>query len=188
MRWQVWLRRPSFVIALAVVVVVGLVWGVAIARSAQPETLDQRVHDVASQLQCPVCNGESVADAPSPIAQEMRSVIREKLAAGDSEQQVLEYFRQRYGDSIMETPPWYGFTSLIWLAPVLMLLGGAVMLGSLARSWHADRATTPSMALDADEDSASRMSEEERQRYLAQLRRELAADEGFLAQPGTEGV
>ena len=70
-----------------------------------PESLDQRVHDVASQLKCPVCQGESVADSPSTISQQMRAVIRQHLQQGQSEQQVIQYFVSRYGISILWSPP-----------------------------------------------------------------------------------
>jgi cytochrome c-type biogenesis protein CcmH len=89
-RIQRWiLRRPSYLLALAIVLALGIVWGVTALHAQGAKTLDQRTNDVASQLVCPVCNGESVADAPSATAQEMRRVIRQKLAQGDSEDQAI---------------------------------------------------------------------------------------------------
>jgi cytochrome c-type biogenesis protein CcmH len=180
------LARRSTWVALGLVLVIGVVWSVTAIRSRQPETLDQRTMEVASQLQCPVCHGESVADAPSPLAQEMRSLIREELSQGKSEQQVIAYFHARYGDEILESPPTTGFTSLIWLAPVLIVLLGLLMLLSLAREWRAVKLLAPEAAVDGSGGESSRSSEissamtlEERSRYLSLLRRELEAEEGY---------
>src|SRR5262249_49692386 len=104
-------RHPSVFAAVALVLLVAGVWGIAASRASTSQTLDQRVRAVASQIQCPVCHGESVADSPSAIADEMRALIRQQLTAGMSEQQILQYFRDRYGDGILETPPMQGFNA-----------------------------------------------------------------------------
>ena len=174
------LRRPTTLIALAMLLLVALVWGVALVRAAQPKTLDERTYSVASQLQCPICHGESVADSPSPLAQEMRSLIREQLAEGHSQQYVIQYFHQRYGDAILESPPTSGFTLLIWLGPIVALLAGALFLFSLAREWRSAQPTLLAPAADPailDDE----MTPDERSAYLALLRRELADDEGLPA-------
>ncbi len=178
------LRRPSNVIAVIVFVAVGVFWAATAIQSARSQTLDQRAHDVAAQLQCPVCNGESVADSPSAIALEMRAIIRQKLAAGASEQEVLDYFEQRYGPGILESPPKQGFTSLIWIAPILMFLAGLVLVGSVGREWRADQAgdVPPQPARP----SAPDMDDGERERYRRLLQRELDADEGLLVWPTSD--
>ncbi len=106
--------------ALAAGLVVGLacaaVWG---------SDLDARVRRVASQLMCPVCEGRTVADSTSELAAQMRAIIREKLARGESEQAVLAYFVERYGESVLAVPPAAGAGWLLWLAPALLVAGGA---------------------------------------------------------------
>ena len=178
------LRKPSSWVVLGLILLVALVWTVTAIRSSQPETLDQRTIDVARQLQCPVCHGESVADAPSPLAQEMRSLIREELSQGMSEQQVVAYFHARYGDEILESPPMTGFTGLIWLGPVLILFLSAFMLLSLVREWQGQRATLALQQQEEEPDRArarpsSELSQEDHRHYLALLRQELAAEEGY---------
>jgi hypothetical protein len=114
-----------------------------------------------------------------------------------SEQQVIAYFHARYGDEILESPPTTGFTSLIWLAPVLIVLLGALLLLSVAREWRRvkllapetmggpdagpslSRANTGALANSGFSESSSGMSPEERSRYLSLLRRELEAEEGY---------
>ena len=151
----------------------------AVPRGAAAESLDARVHDVASQLQCPICNGESVADSPSGLASEMRALIRQKLAQGESEQQVIQYFEARYGDTILEAPPMSGFTTLIWLPPVLMLVVGGYLVFVMGKEWSVSRASGALAGIEPDEDEALDLSDEERRRLRETLMRELERDEGI---------
>jgi cytochrome c-type biogenesis protein CcmH len=182
------MRKPTFWVSLALVLGVAVVWTITVVRASEAKSLDQRTYEVASQLQCPVCHGESVADAPSPLAQEMRSLIREDLQSGMSEQQVIAYFHQRYGDQILETPPTSGFTLLIWLGPLLVLLVGATMLVGVVRDSRRYQAAAGSPAesglpVEATEDlpvgDAAGLSPEERERYQALLLAEMDALEGY---------
>lgn len=176
--WRATLRRPAVLVALVALVALAAVWGVLIIRAAQPPSLDQRVHSVASQLQCPICNGESVADSPSGLASEMRGVIRQKLAQGETDQQVIQYFQARYGDTILEAPPKSGFTTLIWLPPVLMLLVGSYLVFAIGREWSAPSLAMASAA-SVDSDETLDLTDEERQRLREALLRELERDEGM---------
>lgn len=182
MRPKTLLRRPSILAAALILLAVAAVWGVTVVRAAQPKTIDQRTYEVASQLQCPVCHGESVADSSSPIAQTMRDLIRQKLTAGESEQQVIQEFHQRYGDTILESPPMQGFTLLIWLGPIVMLLAGLMLLRSVAREWHAPQPAGGVVrgggSVDGDVGEDDNLTETERERYLALLRREIEVEEG----------
>jgi cytochrome c-type biogenesis protein CcmH len=174
--WRAALRKPSVLVGIVALLALAIVWGVLLFRAAQPPSLDARVHDVASQLQCPVCNGESVADSPSGLATEMRGVIRQKLAQGESERQVIQYFESRYGDTILETPPKSGFTTLIWLPPVLMLLVGAYLVFAVGKEWSAIQVAVA----DADDgEETLELSDEERRRLRETLLRELERDEGI---------
>ena len=178
------LRRPSVLAALALLVAIGAVWAVASAHAAQPRSLDQRTYDVASQLQCPVCNGESVADASSQVAQEMRAVVRQKLAAGESEQEVLDYFRQHYTDAILETPPKRGFTTLIWVAPWAMFLAALILFYSVGREWR--RASAKPVGVPAPVPAGATLTEAQRAYYRRLLQADLEREEGFST-PGKDG-
>src|SRR5438270_7820833 len=128
-------RRPLF-IALAVLASLGAVWSYVFLQNPPQPALDQRVHDVASQLRCPICQGESVADSPSQLARQMRGVIRQQLQEGKSEQEVIQYFQASYGEQIAWSPPWQGFTLLAWLVPIGLLLLGVVVLFFVLREWR----------------------------------------------------
>lgn len=171
-------RRPLF-IALVALAIVGAVWSYVFLQNPPQPTLDQRVHDVASQLRCPICQGESVADSTSQLAQQMRGVIRQQLQSGKSEQEVIQYFRDSYGDQIVWSPPWQGFTLLAWLVPIGLLLAGIIMLFFVLRDWRA-------LAPAGDAEPAN-IDEADLAFYRTQLEQELAADDPiFTPQSRTE--
>src|SRR5436309_11269428 len=176
-------RRPLF-IAFAALAIVGAVWSFVFLQNPQQSSLDQRVHDVASQLKCPICQGESVADSPSQLAQQMRGVIRQQLQSGKSEQEVIQYFRTSYGDQIVWSPPWQGFTLLAWLVPIGLLLAGIILLFFVLRDW---RALAPASSTAGDPEPSS-VDEVDLAFYRAQLEQELAAaDPTFISQSRKEG-
>jgi len=107
------------------------------AGSGTAVELSDRAYAIASELRCPVCTAESVADSNAQISAEMRTLIQQQLDAGKSEAQIIHYFRQRYGDWILLDPPKRGVHLLLWLLPVLALLGGVVALVLLVRRWRA---------------------------------------------------
>jgi cytochrome c-type biogenesis protein CcmH len=116
-----------------------------VARVALADPLEDETRRIGKQLQCPVCAGASVAESPSDLAGQMRAVIRAKLEAGESDQQIVSYFVERYGDSVLVEPPRRGLGLLVWLAPVAMLTIGAVLLWRVLRSWLRPRGA-PGMA------------------------------------------
>ena len=93
------------------------------------EDMQQRqVQDVAEKLRCAVCQNQSVAESNAELAQDMRRIIAEQLAAGRSEAEVIEYFQARYGDFVLMRPPRQGSGAPLWWAPLVILVaagGGA---------------------------------------------------------------
>jgi cytochrome c-type biogenesis protein CcmH len=107
----------------------------------------------------------------------MRSVVRQKLAAGESDQQVLDYFRHNYTDAILETPPKQGFTWLIWIAPWAMFAAAILLFYSVGREWRRERSDP--VARPSVEVAAATLTADERARYRALLQQELDRDEGY---------
>src|SRR5262245_11206746 len=104
------------------------------SRAAAP--VDERtVHDIAAQLRCVVCQSLSVADSPSETAHQMRGVIRDRLAAGDTPEQVKAYFVDKYGLWILLSPPRQGFNLLVWVLPFAGLGLGLVVVAIAVRRW-----------------------------------------------------
>ena len=130
---------------LAVLVVATALAG--IAGAAAP--VDERVvHDVAAQLRCVVCQNLSVADSPSETANQMRQIIRERLAAGESPEQVRAYFVQKYGQWILLSPPKEGFNLLVWVVPFAALGAGLVLVAVVLRRWSRRPTAAPSTPVD----------------------------------------
>jgi cytochrome c-type biogenesis protein CcmH len=100
------------------------------------DSLDDGVRRIALQLQCPVCEGETVADSPSGLAADMRAVIRTKLSAGESDQQILDEFVGSYGDGILTEPPKRGISLGVWVGPLIGIILGAGTLTLLLRAWR----------------------------------------------------
>src|SRR5438105_6433972 len=80
-----------------------LAWTV-LAGAAPAATLDDQVYAIARQLMCPVCAGETVAESDSALAREMRAVIRQKLEAGETRDQILRYFIAQFGEGVLGEP------------------------------------------------------------------------------------
>jgi cytochrome c-type biogenesis protein CcmH len=172
-------QRGALWLLLTLVFLVAALWSFLSLNAATHKTLDQRVQEVGAQLKCPVCQGESVADSPSLIAQQMRGSIRAQLQAGKSEQEVIQYFVNSYGPGIVWTPQWQGFTLLAWLVPIVLLLGGVGLLFMTLREW---RAAAPD---STNEDR--RASDADLEPYRAQLEQELADEDALFRRLGTEG-
>lgn len=103
--------------------------------TASETALEDAYVRVARQLRCPVCQQLSILDSPAELAVEMRAVVRERLAAGDSEEEVLAYFVSKYGEWVLLDPPKRGFNLVVWLAPLLVLAGGAAVLTKTFSGW-----------------------------------------------------
>jgi len=111
---------------------------------------EEAVHDVAAQLRCVVCQSLSVADSPSETAHQMKDIIRERLAAGETPEQVKAYFVDKYGTWILLSPPRQGFTLLVWVVPFAGLGLGLVLVLLVVRRWsHRPTADAPAPAVDA---------------------------------------
>lgn len=111
---------------LTVVVVAGFVIG-------SPRQED-RIAGLGSSIKCPVCQGEAIIDSPSPTAKAMMEVLEEKVAAGETDGQIVSYFRARFGEAILLDPPFAGKTLVVWLLPVAAVIGGVWMILSRRRS------------------------------------------------------
>jgi cytochrome c-type biogenesis protein CcmH len=179
-------KQRALLLIIAIVVILAAIWSYVLLVAPARESLDQRVHDVASQLKCPVCQGESVADSPSTISQQMRGVIRQQLQQGQSEQQIIQYFVSRYGNTILWSPPKQGFTILAWIIPIAILLSGALLLILVLRGWlNIGRATRRGEA-NADTLEDGQLDSDELQQFQAQLEQELAADDPMFTRLSKE--
>ncbi len=122
------LAAGALTLLLLAVVAAGL------ARGGANEGHGDRVERLAARLRCPVCQSVSVADSPSQTAQAMRATIKQLVAQGRSDQQVIAWFQARYGPWILLDPPASGRTLPLWLLPAAGLVAGMLLLAGYG--WH----------------------------------------------------
>jgi cytochrome c-type biogenesis protein CcmH len=122
-------------ILVAALIVLGAA-GTGAAQHAATPIDDREAHEIAAELRCVVCQNLSVADSPSEMAQQMRAIVRERLAMGERREEVLEYFVDRYGEWILLSPRRSGFTLLVWIFPVVAVTVGLAVAGILVTGWR----------------------------------------------------
>ena len=112
-----------------------LLVGSGTARAVEPDEilsdpkLETRARDVSAGLRCLVCQNQSIDDSAAPLARDLRVIVRERLQAGDTDDQIRAFLVQRYGDFVLLKPPFEVSTLLLWGTPFLVvLLGGAALL------------------------------------------------------------
>lgn len=96
--------------------------------------LEARARAITETLRCPVCQGESIDDSSAPISRDLRLAVRERLVAGDSDDQVLDYVVARYGEFVLFNPRMTGSGLALWLAGPLMLILGAIIAFAMTRA------------------------------------------------------
>ncbi|MBL8644398.1 MAG: cytochrome c-type biogenesis protein CcmH [Rhodospirillaceae bacterium] len=110
---------------------------------------EARAREVSKALRCVVCQNETIDDSHAELAKDMRLLVRERIKAGDSNEQVLSYMVQRYGDFVLLKPRMTGETLVLWFGPLIVLvLGGFIVARRLRKAQPA--AAAPA-ALSADE-------------------------------------
>lgn len=92
-----------------------------------------RAEAIGEQLRCLVCQNESVEQSDADLARDLRHIIRQRVVAGDSDQQVIDWMVARYGDFVRLRPPFNATTIVLWMAPLIALLAGAVAVVAARR-------------------------------------------------------
>jgi cytochrome c-type biogenesis protein CcmH len=123
----------SIVLALALI-------GTAPALAVQPDevladpALEARARTLSKELRCMVCQNQSIDDSDAPLARDLRLLVRERLAAGDSDTKVIDFLTARYGEFVLLKPRFTAGTALLWFAPLIALvLGGLGVLVAMRR-------------------------------------------------------
>jgi cytochrome c-type biogenesis protein CcmH len=104
---------------------------------------EQRAEAIGRQLRCPVCKTESIEESDADFTKDLRKVVREQVAAGRTNQQVLDFMHDRYGDFILLRPPFSPSTWALWLAPPALLILGGIFGLSVARRRRVTEDTAP---------------------------------------------
>jgi cytochrome c-type biogenesis protein CcmH len=109
-----------------------------------PQQMEARVKTVAEQLRCVVCQNQTIADSHAELAIDLRAQIREQVAQGRRDEQILAYMAERYGAYVLYKPPVNAATALLWAGPAVMLVGGALAMGLAVRRRGRRPVTQPS--------------------------------------------
>src|SRR5215468_4463065 len=129
-RHRVPLRHRAFVISfvLALACIAAIPTRAQVAQPLEDPAIEARMKNLTKQLRCLVCQNETLADSQAQLAEDLRREIREQIKAGKSDQEIMAYATQRYGDFILYNPPVKATTYLLWFGPFLLLVIGSVLL------------------------------------------------------------
>ncbi len=149
-------RRLGLVIIAVFLLAGSIAWTAGHAQEIPTPTLDQ-VQAVARELYCPLCNGVRLDNCDLQACEQMRQVISQRLAEGANKAQIKQEFVAQYGPVVLGEPPREGLHWLIWLLPVVAVIGGVTWLLITVRGWtrqtaagHVAASPTPSAAADDD--------------------------------------
>ena len=113
-----------------IVLILLLISWPAWAEEAKPLAADPiaeaRLRQLAVELRCLVCQNQTLADSNAPLAEDLRREVREMIAKNMSDQEIIDFLVQRYGDLVLYRPPWKTTTALLWIGPFLLFIGGGV--------------------------------------------------------------
>jgi cytochrome c-type biogenesis protein CcmH len=116
-----------------------LVLSTTLGHAVQPDEmlpdprLEARARALSRDLRCMVCQNQSIDDSDAPLARDLRLLVRERIRAGDSDPKVIDFLVARYGEFVLLRPRFETHTALLWLTPLVILVGGAIALLVLAR-------------------------------------------------------
>ncbi|WP_088348526.1 MULTISPECIES: cytochrome c-type biogenesis protein [Rhodomicrobium] len=126
------------------------------ARAVQPDemlsdpAMEHKAREISAELRCLVCQNQSIDDSDAPLARDLRLIVRERLKAGDDRAAVIDFVVARYGEFILLRPRLTAKTVLLWLAPLLLLIGGGFLAYRLFRRPRAEVMAAPAPLSDAE--------------------------------------
>lgn len=100
----------------------------------QSYSLEEQAYEIHRSLICPVCPGETIDQSQAGLAKQMRAMVREKLAEGESKEQIRQFFVDRYGPMVLAEPPKKGFNLMVWIVPPIILAIGGLGLVMVIRN------------------------------------------------------
>lgn len=127
------MRRFASVVLFLVLLLPSASFAVRPDEMLKDPALEARARHLSEELRCMVCQNQSIDDSEAPLAHDLRVLVRQRLEAGDTDKQVLDYLVSRYGDFVLLRPPFKTDTLLLWGLPPLALLAGIAALVAIGR-------------------------------------------------------
>jgi cytochrome c-type biogenesis protein CcmH len=150
--------------AFALIVICGEAAAVEPSEMLQNPVLEARARKLSQGLRCLVCQNQSIDDSNAPLAQDLRVLLRERLAAGDSDEQAVGFLVSRYGNFVLLKPPFQIDTFFLWAGPILILLIGGVAFGRYLTANERSAAREPENFTAEDEERLSVLLQKENAR------------------------
>jgi cytochrome c-type biogenesis protein CcmH len=120
--------------AIIVLVTANLALAVQPDEMLKDPALEARARALSAELRCMVCQNQSIDDSDAPLAHDLRVLLRERIAAGDSDRAVMDFLVDRYGEFILLRPQLNAHTILLWaVPPAVLIIGGFVAFGAMRR-------------------------------------------------------
>jgi len=138
------LRRLLLLLALLLPAGAGLAVEADPTEQLRDPAQEALAQEIGRELRCLVCQNQSIEESNADLAHDLRRLVRERVAAGATREQVIAYLRDRYGDFILLRPPFTAVTALLWAAPALALTGGVAAILA-ARRRRAARSEPPDL-------------------------------------------
>ena len=155
-QWPSWMWASA---ALALFLVLAATTG---GRAVEPDeilkdaALEARARVISQKLRCVVCQNQSIDDSSAPLARDLRVLVRERLVAGDSDRQTIDFIVARYGNFVLLQPPVQVNTLLLWAGPLLLLVLAAIGFGRFVRRQSVTPGTAAAEGLSAEEEARLR--------------------------------
>ena len=92
------------------------------------ESTEERIQRLGDQLRCPVCRGVPISESPATLANEMMDTLKEQAAQGKSDEEILNFFEERYGEWVLLEPKAQGMNLAVWILPAMVVLGGSIFI------------------------------------------------------------
>ena len=149
------MKRLATSLTLSLALLASPVWAVNPDEVLDDPVLEQRARDLGQELRCVVCRGENIDESNAAIARDLRLLVRERLLEGDSNEEVLDFVVERYGEYVLMKPTTTGANKLLWATgPILFILAGLTGFMYLRR-----RSTAAEPAKGLSDDEQARLDE-----------------------------
>ena len=153
------MRSLCLIIALLTFVAVPCAMAVEPDEVLSDATLEARARALSKELRCMVCQNQSIDDSEAPLARDLRILVRERLQAGDSDGQVIDFLVARYGEFVLLRPRFSWHTAVLWLGPAALLLVGGCAVLVLARRYRVKSAAAADAQQGLTAAEAARLSD-----------------------------
>jgi cytochrome c-type biogenesis protein CcmH len=150
-----WTRVRHFVLLCLILSTVGPALAVQPDEILKDQALEVRARALSRELRCMVCQNQSIDDSDAPLAHDLRVLVRERLTAGDTDPQVIDFLAARYGEFVLLKPRFAWHNLVLWLTPVAALIAGAIAMFAAVRR----RRAVPLAAAPLSADEERRLAE-----------------------------